>query len=275
MFASLFALGLMVGSFLTVAVSRLGTGKTVIWGRSHCIHCAKALSWYELLPVLSFIAQGGQCRSCQQPIPRYYLAIELVSAGLFLTIGWAMTHDYLSLPRAFAGFYGGGQREFLEAILFFAYYAFFAASAVLVSFYDALTKTIPMRVIYALGAVGLAMRTIELLRFRDFDNFLFAITAALGAFLFFWSLWFLSKGRALGRGDAGVAAAIALYLGAVPSLVGFVLAFWSGAVFGVAAMALGRLGWKSEIPFAPFLFGGAFLAMFSPVLTLASFGLGQ
>ncbi|MBI2055749.1 MAG: prepilin peptidase [Candidatus Sungbacteria bacterium] len=270
----LLVVGLMVGSFLTVLVSRLASGETAIWGRSHCVHCGKILRWYELLPALSFIAQGGQCRSCHQAIPRWYLAIELTSAGLFLAIGWAITENHLILPRALSGFYGGGQGASWEWLLFFAYYAFFAASAVLVSFYDALTKTIPMLAVYALGAIGLAIRTVELLRFGDLDEFLLTIAAGLGAFLFFRGLWFLSKGRALGRGDAGVALAIVLYLGPIPSLVGLVLAFWVGAVFGLAAMALGKLGWKSEIPFAPFLFGGALLALFSPVLTLMSFGLG-
>ena len=258
-------LGFIAGSFLTVMVARLGTGETVIWGRSRCDRCGKKLSWYELLPVLSFIAQDGQCRSCAKPIPRAYPAIELLTALSFLAVAWAVLNG-IANPPPFIREWGGGAGQYSnEAVLSFTYYAFFMFVAVGVSFYDAEYKRIPASLIYILAAVGLAAEITGAFRFSDLYPFLWSVAAALGAFLSFWSLWFFSKGRAMGRGDADVALAIALYLGPVLAVAAFFMAFWLGAVFGLAGLLYKRLNWKSEIAFAPFLFGGAAVALFIPM----------
>lgn len=257
-------LGLVAGSFLTVITARLGTGRTVIWGRSRCVHCGKKLNWFELLPALSFIAQGGQCRLCAKPIPRSYLAIEILTALLFLAVAWALLNGAINPPPFLDG---GGYAPALSlraAALAFAYYAFFVFTAIGVSFYDAEHKRIPGALIYLLAAAGLAAQIIRVLRLHDFYSFLWAIAAAVTAFLFFWALWFFSKGQAMGRGDADVALAIVLFLGPALAVAAFFMAFWLGAVFGVGGMLARRLNWKSEIALAPFLFAGAAAAMFVP-----------
>ena len=258
-------LGFVAGSFLTVVVARLGTGETVIWGRSRCDCCLKKLGWYELLPVLSFIAQGGQCRLCRKPIPRAYPAIELVTALSFLVVAWAVLNGIANPPPFVREWRSGTSPYWNEAVLSFAYYAFFLFVAVGVSFYDAEHKRIPSALVYIAAAVGIAAQISGAFRFSGLYHFLWSVAAALGAFLFFWSLWFFSKGRVMGRGDADVALAIALYLGPILAVVAFLTAFWLGAVFGLAGLLAGRLNWKSEIALAPFLFGGAVLSLFIPV----------
>ena len=258
-------MGLAVGSFLTVVISRLGGRETVVWGRSHCEHCKKTLRWFELIPALSFIIQGGYCRSCKKPIPPMHLAIELTTAALFIAFGGAILRGVAPVP-AFLAYSDGG---FLSGVNWsvpvftFIYYAFFAASAVAISFYDISRGLVPFVLVWPLALVGLADKVAGAIRFGDFSPLLSTGAVAAAAFLFFWSIWFFSRGRAMGRGDADAALAISLYLGAKAGVLGLLFSFWTGSLVGIALMALGKFGWKSQIPFTPFMFLGAIIAVFA------------
>lgn len=79
-------LGPLVGSFVGLLTVRLPEGRPVILGRSACGACGRALGPLDLVPLLSFAASGGRCRTCRAPIPRRYPLIE----GACLGIGaWA------------------------------------------------------------------------------------------------------------------------------------------------------------------------------------------
>src|SRR3989344_3561435 len=256
-------LGALAGSFFTALIPRLGTGETVLTGRSRCDSCAKTLRWFELLPVLSFAIQGGRCRFCRGPIPRSYPAIELSTAFLFAATAWALGRGLIPSPflgEAAGAFFGSVAASLV--ISFFSY-AFFAATAVAVSFYDLLHRLIPAVLIWPLAAIGLAEKVAGAPIARDAGVFFSGAGMAGAAFLMFWSIWFFSKGRAMGRGDADVAKGIWLFLRPVEALAGLVFAFWLGAAFGIMALFLRKLGWKSQMPFAPFLFAGALAALFA------------
>src|SRR3989344_7143194 len=81
--------GLAIGSFINViAIRYRGEGRLFdlsrLDGRSHCPKCNAQLKWYELIPVISFIIQGGRCRSCGKAISWQYPIVELITAGAFL-----------------------------------------------------------------------------------------------------------------------------------------------------------------------------------------------
>ena len=104
-------LGLLVGSFLNVVILRLPKRLEWQWKRdareileipelyeppppgivverSHCPHCGHALSWYENIPLLSWLALRGKCRSCKAPISIQYPLVELLTGLLFLACAW-------------------------------------------------------------------------------------------------------------------------------------------------------------------------------------------
>lgn len=271
-------IGLAVGSFLTVVVARLGEDETVVWGRSHCVHCKKTLRWFELIPALSFIIQGGFCRSCKKTIPRTYLAIELATAALFAAFGWAVLSGAAPMPEFLAwpgaasgegaahadGVFSAGENWPVMALAFL-YYAFFAASAVAISFYDIARGLVPFVLVWPLAAIGLANKIAGAVFTGDSSSLLLTVAAAAASFLFFWSIWFFSKGRAMGRGDADAALAISLYLGGKAGILSLLFSFWTGSLAGIALIVFGKLGWKSQIPFTPFMFLGAIIAVFAPV----------
>ena len=82
--------GLLVGSFLNVAIHRLPLeGETVSKPRrSRCPECRKSLVWYENVPVFSWLIQLGRCRGCGWRIPIRYPIVELTNAGLWLLATW-------------------------------------------------------------------------------------------------------------------------------------------------------------------------------------------
>ena len=82
------AFGLVVGSFLNVAIHRLPLeGESVFWPlRSRCPNCRRELGALENIPLLSWLVLRGRCRTCRWPIPLRYPLVELLNAGL-----WALT----------------------------------------------------------------------------------------------------------------------------------------------------------------------------------------
>lgn len=75
-------LGAVIGSFLGAALERLPDGRSVVTGRSACDGCGKALTVVELVPVLSWLIQRGQCRTCGSAIGYWQLACELGGAAV-------------------------------------------------------------------------------------------------------------------------------------------------------------------------------------------------
>lgn len=260
----LFALGLVVGSFLNVVISRLGTAESLVRGRSHCIHCSRVLDWFELVPVVSFWLQKGQCRSCHKPIPVRYTLVEIATGLLFVLVGWAIWNGRLVLPGLNQYPYGSVELGFLMFPATFAYFAFFVAGAVAISFYDWERHLISKTLVWPLVTVGWVSHLAAAAASGSYRFLFYTSLSALIIFGFFWLIWFFSGGTAMGRGDADVALAISIYLGPRLAAASLVLAFWLGAIWGLALVGGGRLGWKSQIAFAPFLFLGAFVALAWP-----------
>ena len=55
----LFILGMLVGSFLSVVITRLDTDEGFVKGRSRCPRCKAKLLARDLIPVLSFLVLKG------------------------------------------------------------------------------------------------------------------------------------------------------------------------------------------------------------------------
>ena len=86
----LFIIGLCFGSFLNVLIWRLNNKNVPkFWqGRSICPKCRHILSWADNIPLLSFIFLRGKCRYCKKPISWQYPVVEIITAVLFLLIGF-------------------------------------------------------------------------------------------------------------------------------------------------------------------------------------------
>ena len=78
-----FIFGSVMGSFYHVLATRLSKGLSIITPASHCEKCNHVLKWYELIPIISFIIQGGKCRSCKAKLGYSYLLMEICTGILF------------------------------------------------------------------------------------------------------------------------------------------------------------------------------------------------
>src|SRR5215831_2890227 len=84
-------LGLVIGSFLNVVILRLPQGMSISRPRSHCPQCKQLVSWYDNVPVFSYIILQGRCRRCRRKFSARYPFIEsitgLVSVLLYVKFG--------------------------------------------------------------------------------------------------------------------------------------------------------------------------------------------
>jgi leader peptidase (prepilin peptidase) / N-methyltransferase len=79
-----FLVGLAIGSFLNVCITRIPAGVSIVSPGSRCPECGSPIKPYDNLPVLSWIILRGKCRNCRTPISPMYPSVELVTAFLFV-----------------------------------------------------------------------------------------------------------------------------------------------------------------------------------------------
>lgn len=90
-----FIVGTIFGSFYNVVGYRMPKGESIIKPKhSYCNHCHKKLKWYELIPLISYIIQGGKCRNCKESISIFNPFIELITGALFAVSFYSFGFSY-------------------------------------------------------------------------------------------------------------------------------------------------------------------------------------
>src|ERR1039457_1688631 len=87
-------LGLAFGSFLNVCLSRWPTGESIVRPRSHCRQCGRTLAWWENIPLLSWLALRGRCRTCRAWIGWRYPLGGVAGGGLWGTFLWQISKQF-------------------------------------------------------------------------------------------------------------------------------------------------------------------------------------
>ncbi|HSE56701.1 MAG TPA: prepilin peptidase [Candidatus Paceibacterota bacterium] len=250
-----FIFGTIIGSFLNVVIYRINTGRSVAKGRSKCAICSTTLHWQELVPVFSFLALGGKCKTCRTKISFQYPVVELLSGLLFTVL-----YIHILIPAWFSPL----------AWLEFCFVAALVSLALVIGAYDFRHKIIPvvpMWITLALSIVALGARL-----FLDHS---FPIVEALVAGPLvaapFFLLWGISRGRWMGFGDVKLALALGWLFGIGSGFTVVLVSFWIGGLTGLFLLALSnRYSMQSQVPFAPFLLVAALVVYFWS-LSLSSF----
>lgn len=246
-----FVFGLIIGSFLNVVILRYNTQKS-FGGRSACMSCRSPLSWYELIPVVSFLLLRGKCHNCKTKISIQYPLVEFTTGLIFAFL-------FLKFKDIF----------FIDTFLFSVTYAYYATAfslLVVIASYDLRHKIIPDMLAIFFGS--LAFIGLFFFNSNSFLSVFYPHVPNFGEFISgpfiampFATVWFLSRGAWMGFGDAKLALGLGWLLGFSKALSALVFSFWSGAIIGLLLLFLSKKhGMKSEIPFAPFLVLGTLLA---------------
>ena len=229
------SLGLIVGSFLNVCIHRLPRRESVNWPGSHCTACNRPLSWYENIPVVSWLVLRGRCRTCRARVSVMYPLVELITGVLFV-----------------AGYLIYGWTPLLAVRLAFA-------CAMVVLFAIDLRHHLLPNVITVPGiVVGFLL---SLVLPPGWKASLIGLIAGGGVLFAIAEGYYRLRGiEGLGMGDVKMLAMIGAFLGWKLMLVTLILASFAGSLIGVGIIALGRGGMKAALPFGTFLAVGALTA---------------
>jgi leader peptidase (prepilin peptidase)/N-methyltransferase len=212
-------LGAVIGSFLGVVLIRMPDGRPLVMARSACDTCDKELEPFELVPVLSWVIQGGKCRECGSAIDRWQLAAELGAAAIGAI---AVMLSYFPIWAMLLGW-----------------------QLLLLAMLDLRHMWLPRQLSALLGATGALF---ALVMGYWADDVMILVQSMVGGVFGFAALWLLGQGyqmwrgqEGLGGGDPPLLGAIGLWLGPL----GVIHTLLAASLLGLAvAFVLWRAGQK-------------------------------
>ncbi len=227
--------GLMVGSFLNVCIYRIPERRSVVWPRSRCASCDRPLAWFENIPVISYVALRGRCRTCRTRISIQYPIVELTTAALFVIQYEALGLSPLLVVRIAFGcvlivlFAIDLEHQLLPNVI-----------------------TIPALCAGLIVAIALPPGLV--------DAFIGALVGGGILFLIAEVYFRLRHEEGMGMGDVKMLAMIGAFLGWKLTILTLILASLGGSFAGVLLLVTQRGTLKAAIPFGTFLAGAALVA---------------
>jgi len=243
---------LLIGSFLNVVIVRLprqmhwqwekdeqgaAPPPGIAWPPSHCPSCEHTLSWWENLPLLSYLLLRGRCRECGTGISLRYPLVEALTALLSLVV-------VLKL---------GPQWSTVAALVL-------TWALIALAFIDLEHFLLPDRITLPLLAMGLLINTIG-----GFTDPLSALIGAVSGYGLLWAIYHayraLTGREGFGYGDFKLLGALGAWLGwqLLPLII--LLSAGVGAAIGITLILLRRHQRSEPLPFGPFLVGAGWLAL--------------
>ncbi len=230
--------GAILGSFLNVVVHRLPRGVSTVTPRSACPFCGAPIRARDNIPIVSWLLLRGRCRACSAPISVRYPLIELATGGLFVA---CLLRFGLTWRGAVA--------------------ALFCALLLVLALIDFDHFLLPDKITLPGLLAGLALQPVH--RFAGLTDSLLGVVTGAGALILLINFWYWLRGEeGMGLGDVNMLAMIGAFLGWQGAAVTLASATLLGTIFGLAMVALSRLGGRSRLPFGVFLAAGAMVALF-------------
>lgn len=238
---AIFIFGASIGSFLNVLIDRLPKEESIN-GRSHCDFCGKKITWYDLIPVLSFFILKRKTRCCGKKLSFQYPLIEFITGLLFVLI----TNNQIPIIN---------WTSFVSWLLFLG-----ISSCLIVIFVSDLKYHLISD--YLLLALLTFAVIYHLISVNFISLFLYFFISSLVIAFPIWLIYFISKERAMGLGDVYLTAIMGFLLGWQKGFLALYIAFVTGAIFGLVIILLKHKKLKSKIAFGPFLVIGTTVMLF-------------
>lgn len=223
----IFIIGIFIGSFLNVVIFRQKTNlakemSIIHPARSFCPNCEKSLSFFELIPVFSFLFQKGKCKHCLQKISWQYPIVELTTGLLSVLV-------FL---------YSGANIQ----TLFYLLLLYFLIPLFVI---DIKEQLLPDVLTYPILWLGLIFQ----MNFGDLSS---GVIGAIVGYLSLWSIYWVFKlitgKEGMGYGDFKLTSAIGAWLGWQLLPYVFIVSATLGIIFFLV-----KQDKEKQIAFGPFL----------------------
>jgi len=253
-------LGLLIGSFLNVVIYRLPVMMEAQWKaecadmagkplpdappfnlmtpRSRCQKCGHQLSWFENIPLLSYLVLRGKCRQCHTPFSLRYPAVELATGILFFFCAWRFGATPLALV-----------------------WCGFAAALLTLGMIDWDTTLLPDNITLPLLWAGLIVAALGLTGVALAESVWGAVGGYMSLWLVYWAFKLATGKEGMGFGDFKLFAALGAWFGWQALIPIILMASVIGAVIGIAMKFSSGLREGGYVPFGPFLAGAGLTAM--------------
>jgi leader peptidase (prepilin peptidase)/N-methyltransferase len=255
--------GAIIGSFLNVVIHRLPLEESVVVPGSRCPSCGTALAFYDNVPVLSYIALRGRCRSCKTHISARYPAVEALTALFWLAVlwrdglTWALPFDLVFVTAITALIFIDAEHMLLPNAITYPGIAFALIARVSLPYLMGAPHFDDLPMLLDGLFAGLPLWAASLLG------------ALLGALIGGGSLWLMGwtweklRGiEAMGLGDVKMMFMVGAYLGWRLTILNIFLGVLSGSFIGIFLMAKqGKKNLQMLLPFGVFLGIGAIAAL--------------
>jgi prepilin signal peptidase PulO-like enzyme (type II secretory pathway) len=214
--------------------------------RSRCLECGYQLKWYDLVPVISWLALKGKCRKCAKSIGVTEILAEIIMAAL-------LPLSYIYWPGQFGSVIGVAQ---------FVVWVIFLVPLGILFIYDYKWSLLPVKLLTICIVVAVFYKALDFQALLDVSNIFNLLTAIVLLAGVYFLLYLFSRGALVGSGDYLLAIPLALVLSDwFLALVALFLANVMGCLLVAPALMGGKLSVKSHLPLGPLLIG-AFLVVF-------------
>lgn len=229
-YVTVFLFGIVIGSFLNVVIYRVPKNENIVVVNSHCMNCGYELSWYDLIPIFSWLALRGKCRVCGAKISVQYPLIEALNGVLYMIVFY---------------YYGLSIESLLYCLLFSALLA--------LSVIDFRTFEIPVGFNYFILTLGLIRVATDM---EDWSTY---VIGFLAVSVFLYLLYIVTNGRGIGGGDVKLMATCGLLIGWKLIILSFLLGCILGSVIHIVRMRITKEG--HVLAMGPYLSLGVALAV--------------
>ena len=249
-----FIAGLCIGSFLNVIIYRFPNDLSIIKPRSFCPKCNTQLTWRENIPFISWLIQGGKCKTCKTAISFRYPLIELLTGFLFMIF-----------LNSSPSLYASSSNLLLNASFSWV----FLSILICITFIDIDCLWIPQGLLnfgFISGFLGLILISIIGKELIDLFFLFKGVGSSLISFFIFEIFRrvakYIFKKDAIGKGDSKLVAMLALWLGPIGTLFAIGFSYVIAAIYSIAGLSINFLRFRQVIPFAPFISLGGLTVWF-------------
>ncbi len=201
--------------------------------RSVCPHCKHQLSWYENIPLMSYVIQQGKCRNCKGKISFIYPTTELLTGCLFALSFWEI----------------GVQIELITALLL-------VSMLMIILVADIKYMLIPNKVLLFFLPFFIVLRLVEPLEPW------WSPLAGAGIGIGLLAIIIMVSRGGMGAGDMKLFGVLGIVLGWEHVLLVFFLSCMIGSVIGMILLLLKIINRKQAVPFGPYIVIGALIVYF-------------